>query len=191
MKNTKKNYQAKNIRPTRDYFRILPIAAAMAASGFIQPALAVDRTWFGGTGDFGVDTNWSPAGVPGSGDKAIINSGNSTLSFNAGITSLDLFGGTLSGTGNLTLSGLSTWTAGDIVGAATAQFDGGLSITGAGQKDIGGGRIINASDTTWSGNTSNNNNAIRFNGGTINNTGTWTDANSFDSFMDDFNGTNA
>src|SRR5687768_9069772 len=104
MKNTKKNYPAKNIRPARSYFRILPIAAAMAASGFIQPALAVDRTWFGGTGDFGVDTNWLPAGVPGSGDKVIINSGNSTLSFNAGITGLDLSGGTLSGTGNLTLS---------------------------------------------------------------------------------------
>src|SRR5687768_4202142 len=191
MKNTNKFYQAKNIKPAQGYFRVLPIAAALAASGFMQPALAVDRTWFGGTGEFGVDTNWSPTGVPGISDKAIINSGNSTLSFNAGITSLDLSGGTLSGTGNLTLSGLSAWTAGTIRGAATTQFDGGLSITGSERKDIEEGRIINVSNTTWSGNTSANNNTILFNGGTINNTGTWNDANSFGSFMNHFSGTNA
>ncbi|SFU50262.1 beta strand repeat-containing protein [Nitrosospira multiformis] len=191
MKTTKNNHQGIKIESVgRNVFQILPIAAAMAASGVIQPAFAVDRTWFGGTGEFGVDTNWSPTGVPGSGDKAVINSGNSTLSINTAITSLDLLGGVLGGTGNLTLSGLSTWTGGSIRGAATTQFDGGLSITGGARKDIEDGRIINVGNTTWSGNTSANNNSILFNGGTINNTGTWNDANSFDSFMNHFNGTN-
>ena len=120
MKNMKKNQVSKNGALTNGFFRTLPIIAALAASGFIQPALAVDRTWFGSTGDWGVDTNWSPIGVPGISDKAIINSGNSTLSFNTGITGLDLSSGTLRGTGNLTLSGLSTWTGGAIAGAAIA-----------------------------------------------------------------------
>ncbi len=53
MKNTKKIHLVKNIKPAQGYFRVLPIAAALAASGFIQPALAVDRTWFGGNGDLG------------------------------------------------------------------------------------------------------------------------------------------
>ncbi len=118
MKNMKKNQVSKNGASTNGFFRTLPIIAALAASGFIQPALAVDRTWFGSAGEWGVDTNWSPIGVPGISDKAIINSGNSTLLFNAGISGLDLSGGILGGTGNLTLSGLSTWTGGSITPSA-------------------------------------------------------------------------
>ncbi|HEU4855618.1 MAG TPA: hypothetical protein VFS89_10130, partial [Nitrosospira sp.] len=176
MKNTKKNYPPRNPRPARDYFRILPIAAAMAASGFIQPALAVDRTWFGGAGDWGVDTNWSPTGVPGISDKAIINSGNSTLSFNTGITGLDLSSGTLSGTGNLTLSGLSSWTGGSISGAASTTFNDTLDIIGNNGKGISGTRVINLNDTTtWGGNTGNSGNTLFFSNGTINNAGTFND----------------
>ena len=99
-KNTKKNHQNRKISPsTRKPFRGLPIIAAMAASGFIQPAYAVDRTWFGGTGDFGVATNWTPNGAPGNGDRAIISAGTATLSFNAGIAGLDISGGGLRGEG--------------------------------------------------------------------------------------------
>ncbi|SHL34060.1 hypothetical protein SAMN05216428_10285 [Nitrosospira sp. Nsp11] len=139
----------------------MPIIAALVSSGFIQPALAVDRIWFGGAGDWGVDTNWSPTGVPGISDKAIINSGNSTLSFNTGITGLDLSSGAVSGTGNLTLSGLSNWTGGSITG----------------------GRTVNAGDTTWSGNTGANNNDLFLSDGTFNNTGTFTDTNAFNDRM--------
>ncbi|SOD41393.1 PEP-CTERM sorting domain-containing protein [Nitrosovibrio sp. Nv4] len=158
MKNTKKNYQAKHIRPARSYFRILPIAAAMAASGFIQPALAVDRTWFGGTGDFGVDTNWSPAGVPGSGDKAIINGGNSTLSFNSGIAGLDFLGGSLRGDGDLAVSGLTTYSGGQIGGdGGNVIANGGLNISGANNKILGHSNgtgssgIVNNGAGTWTG----------------------------------------
>ena len=49
-----------------------------------------------------------------------------------------------------------------------------------------GGRILNlGGTTTWSGNTADNNNAIRFwNGATLNNTGTFVDANAFASFIE-------
>src|SRR5687768_6341634 len=116
MKNTKKIYLAKNIKPAPGYFRVLPIAAALVASGFIQPALAFDRTWFGGNGDWELNTNWSPTGVPGSGDRAIINSGNSSLSFNAGVAGLNFLGGSLRGGGDVAVSGLTTFTGGQIVG---------------------------------------------------------------------------
>src|SRR5688500_4253327 len=130
----------------------------MVASGIIQPAFAVDRTWFGGTGDFGVDTSWSPTGVPGVGDKAIINSGNSTLSFDAGIVGLDFFGGGLRGAGDLTVSGLTTFTGGQVGGdGGEVIANGGLSITGAGTKTLGhsGGAgssgIVNNGAGTWTG----------------------------------------
>ena len=102
MKNKQKDKQVTELtkRPGM-LFRTLPIVAAMAASGIIQPAFAVDHTWFGGTGDWGLNTNWSPASVPGASDKAIINSGNATLSFNSGVAALDFFGGSLLGAGNL------------------------------------------------------------------------------------------
>ena len=64
MKNTKKIIKSKIDSSSVRAFRALPIIAAMAASGIIQPAFAVDRTWFGGTGDFG-RPRWSPASVPG------------------------------------------------------------------------------------------------------------------------------
>ncbi len=179
MTNIKKNQVSKNGSLTNGLFRALPIIAALAASGFIQPALAVDRTWFGSTGDWGVDTNWSPIGVPGISDKAIINRGNSTLSFNTGITGLDLSNGTLSGTGNLTLSGLSTWTRGTITGAATTTFNSTLNMSGDLTKVISGGRIVNADNTAWSGNTGANKNEISFGQGTFNNNGTFTDTNAF------------
>jgi hypothetical protein len=169
MKTTKNNHQGIKIESVgRNVFQILPIAAAMAASGVIQPAFAVDRTWFGGTGEFGVDTNWSPTGVPGSGDKAIIDSGNSTLSSNTSITSLDLSGGALGGTGNLTLSGLSTWTGGSITGAAVTTFNSTLEVSGNGTKVIADGRTVNSGDTTWSGNTASGANDLFFSNGTFN-----------------------
>ena len=184
MKNMKKNHQGKEIeQSSHKVFRALPIVAAMAACGVIQPAFAVDRTWFGGTGDWGITTNWTPNGVPGSGDKAIINNGSSTLSFNTAITSLDLFGGSLGGTGNLTVSGLSTWTNGTITGAAITTFNSTLNMSGDLGRAVSGGRIVNADDTAWSGNTGANKNEIFFGNGTFNNTGTFTDTNAFDDRM--------
>src|SRR5688500_1008559 len=135
--NTKKNRRA--IGSSRHaLFNVLPVAAAMAASGIIQPAFAVDRTWFGGNGDFGVDANWSPTGVPGSGDRAIISGGNSTLSFDAGIAGLGMSGGDLLGTGNLAVSGTTTYTGGQIGGdGGNVIANGGLSIGGTATKTLG------------------------------------------------------
>jgi hypothetical protein len=37
--------------------------------------MSATKTWFGGTGDFSNPNDWSPKGVPQSGDVAIIRAG--------------------------------------------------------------------------------------------------------------------
>src|SRR5579859_3769337 len=43
-------------------------------------AIMTTRTWIGGTGSFDNPNEWSPGGVPGAGDVAIISIGEATLS---------------------------------------------------------------------------------------------------------------
>ena len=131
----------------------------MAASGIIQPAFAVDHTWFGGTGDWGLNTNWSPASVPGASDKAHHQQWQRNLVLQIlGVAGLDFFGGSLLGAGNLGISGLTSFTRGQIGGdGGNVIANGGLNISGAGAKTLGhsGGSgssgIINNGAGTWSG----------------------------------------
>ncbi len=70
------------------------------------------------TGDWNVTTNWSPNGVPGVGDKAIIPSGKAvTLVGDVIIDYVDLTGGTITGNFNLTISGTLVWTSGGFSGS--------------------------------------------------------------------------
>lgn len=164
----------------------LPIAALCLAGTVAAPAVAVDHTWLGLNGDWSQGIFWSPATVPGSGDKALLNAGTATLSVAATIAALDLGGATITGSGNLSITGAASWRAGAFSGAATSSFAQALAIGGAATKSLVGGRILNlGGTTTWSGNSANNNNAIRFwNGATINNNGSFVDANAFDSFIE-------
>ena len=164
----------------------LPIVVLCLAGGAATPTLAADHSWLGLNGDWSLDANWNPASVPGSGDKVIFNSGTATLSTAAAIAALDFSGGTIGGSGELSISGSSNWTAGSFSGAGATSFAQALAISGAATKVLVGGRVLNlGGTTTWSGNTAANNNAIRFwNGAAINNTGTFVDANAFASFIE-------
>ena len=185
MKNQRKNHQIEKAGRLAGVFRVLPIIGAIAASGMSQSVFAVDRTWFGGTGDWGTVTNWTLNGVPGSSDRAIINSGSSTLSFDTGVAGLSLSGGTLGGLGSLSVTGAAMWTGGTITGAGTTIFDNTLAISGDNSKAISGTRIIDLNGTTtWGGNTGNFGNGLFFGNGTINNAGTFNDTNAFNSVMD-------
>jgi len=88
------------------------VAVALAAGSTAQTAQAVDRTWFGGTGDWSVAGNWNPAGVPGSADTAIIDGGSVTLNSAATVAGFTMNGGTFTGSGTLTVTGLLTWAGG-------------------------------------------------------------------------------
>ncbi|MGK2901034.1 MAG: beta strand repeat-containing protein [Burkholderiaceae bacterium] len=101
-----------------------------------------------------------------------------------------LSGSILTGTDH-TFQGVASWTGGTITGAATAHtnFGNTLAISGPGSKTLSGGRSVNAGDTTWSGNTGANNNGINISGASIfNSSGSFIDANTFDSAMNVGNG---
>jgi hypothetical protein len=97
-------------------------------------------------------------------------------------TTFLLSGSTLRGSSH-TLDGSSTWTGGTINGTAaeSTTFGNTLAISGPGSKVINGGRSVNAGDTTWSGNTGNNNIISIATASVFNSNGTFTDSNSFDS----------
>ena len=83
-------------------------------------------------------------------------------------------------------TGPATWTGGNITGLTTESttFSGSLTISGALTKTLTGGRDMNAGNTTWTGNTGNDNNAVGLSIGSVfTNTGTFTDSNAFDSSM--------
>lgn len=173
-------------RPRKRVVRAIAALPLWAAGMSCNLALAIDNTWLGSNGDWSVAANWSAASVPGSGDTVLLNSGTATLSVAATIAALQLGGGAVAGTGDLSISGASGWSGGAFSGAASTSFAQALDITGAATKVLVGGRVLNlAGITTWSGNTAANNNAIRFwNGATINNTGTFVDANDHASFIE-------
>ena len=94
-------------------------------------------------------------------------------------------GSTIAGT-DRTFQNTATWTGGSFSGTAVTTFANDLTISGPTSKVIVGGGTVNLmGTTTWSGNTGANNNAITFwNGATVNNHGTFNDANAFASFIE-------
>ncbi len=117
---------------------------------------------------------------------------DATVALNGGThtTAFVLSGSVLTGTSH-TFQGLATWSGGTITGAATASttFANDLTISGPNSKTLSGGRIVNAGNTTWTGNTGNGNNAIGISGAsTFNSNGIFTDANTFDSAINVGNG---
>ena len=133
----------------------------------------LDHATIQGAGTFAVTTD-------NVGADAVVTLNGGTL------TSAFLFGGsTIAGT-DRTFQGLATWTGGAFSGTAMTTFANDVTISGPNTKVIVGGGTINLEGTTtWTGNTGDNNNAIQFwNGGTINNHGTFNDANPFASFIE-------
>lgn len=169
-------------------FCTLRVMAGMVAAGVVHPVLAEDRTWFGGTGDWGIASNWSPARVPDSGDNAVIRDGNIMLLTDSGVGRLEFNAGEIGGKGNLYVSGAAFWGGGTFSGTGTTDFAGPLSISGWLTKSIDSGRVINVTDTTWGGNFRPNFNGIQLGfggsaGSIIRSAGTWSDTNAFDSYI--------
>ena len=56
---------------------------SLAFSGLLlaihAPALAVDRSWLGGSGSWGTSSSWTPTGVPTTGDTADVSGTNGTV----------------------------------------------------------------------------------------------------------------
>jgi hypothetical protein len=151
--------------------------AAGAVLEFRNGSHTLDHTTIQGAGTFVVSSE-------NVGADAVVTLNGGTL------TSPFLFSGSaITGT-DRTFQGPATWTGGTFSGTAVTTFANDVTISGPNTKVIVGGGTVNLEKTTtWSGNTAANNNAIQFwNGATINNHGTFNDANSFASFIEHNNG---
>ena len=118
---------------------------------------ATSFTWTGASGsDWFTDTNWSPNGVPGNADSAIINAG---ASVNAGshvsVTNLDFDGNSFIIGGTLTVTGVMNWTSGTMRPVTwNMPVASALNISGSSDKTIianGSTVVNNAGTATWTG----------------------------------------
>jgi hypothetical protein len=114
------------------------------------------------------------------------------------VTNFNQSGGSLSGTGTLTVTGASTlgtpgFSAATMSGTGTTRFDGALAITGGGLHDLTGGRrLLTTGTTTWT-NSSGNAGQFRLGGGAvIENRGLWLDDTTVSTFINSsFGGSNS
>ena len=111
-----------NVRAKKTSLALSTIAV-ISFNWNVQPALAADHTWVG-TGYWDVTKNWSPTGLPGTADRAIIKDGISILTTNTTIAGLEFAGGELAGSGNLTVIGPGFWSGGKFSGSGITHFAG-------------------------------------------------------------------
>ena len=86
-------------------------------------------TWNGTDDDWFNASAWIPNGTPGGGDVVTINSGNVTLNSNSSINTLNLNGGSILGTGTLTVGGSCFWSGGTMSGTGTTSIPVSATIT--------------------------------------------------------------
>lgn len=115
-------------------------------------------TWVGGSGDWFSAGSWSPAGVPGDGDTAVVTSGSPTVTRDTTVAVLDFGGASLDGDGHLTVTGSMEWSAGQMNGrgfaetaALTIAPGATLRITGDDAKGVRGRDLFNEGTVVWEG----------------------------------------
>ncbi len=101
----------------REIPSVVAITAALLLSNC---AMAQTVYTWSGTGDWSTPARWTPVGVPGPLDTAIISTGTVTISSPVQVATLSVSGGTLQGAGDLTVTGSATWSGGTISG--TGRF---------------------------------------------------------------------
>ena len=134
---------------------LLSLSVLLAAA----PAAQTTYTWNGANpGDWAAAGNWSPNGVPGAGDAVVIGSGQPVLGTDATVAEATLSGGSLSGDGNLTVTGTFTWSGGTLNGrnyadtaALTIPAGATLHIVGELDKGLRGRDIFNDGTILWEG----------------------------------------
>lgn len=83
------------------------------------------------SGDWNVASNWSPVGIPGVGDKAILGSGKVvTIASNIQISNLEITNGMIEGNAKLDVLSELIWLNGNITGTDTMTIFGNADING-------------------------------------------------------------
>lgn len=134
-----------------------------------------------GTGDWNNATTWTPNGVPGVGDTAIINTGTITLTDNVTIGGLYMSAGVITGDSSITITDSLYWSGGVITfSSISGDLRPTLSIAGTAKANFNGGiniyrNIINDGEVHWL-----NGNLIYSNESSFENNGTFiVEANNF------------
>lgn len=99
--------------------------------------------WLGGNGDWDNASNWSCNDVPNSNDSVVINDGNLTIDGSTTVKSLSFSGGTLTGSGSISVLQNTTWSGGSINLSGQTNF-GIATISG----DLSLGSILNINENS-------------------------------------------
>ena len=113
-----------------------------------SPAGAAVCTWNGSTGNWTDASRWDCGAVPGASDDAVVNAGTVTLATNVTVRDLTFSGGTITGEGDLTITGALDWSFGTMSGSGTTVAEGATTFSSAVSKTVGR-RVELAGDTTW------------------------------------------
>ncbi|MEL6823300.1 MAG: hypothetical protein AAFP70_16185, partial [Calditrichota bacterium] len=95
--------------------RMLRITAILVLA-FTLCSLQAQTTyiWMSADGNFSTAANWQPNGIPGEADTVRLSSGFLNLDIDSRISSLEMTGGILQGSGKLEILTSAIWTGGDI-----------------------------------------------------------------------------
>jgi hypothetical protein len=106
-----------------------------------------------GTSDFFSTSNAVITGSYTVAKTDIVNTGNGTINFASDetINTLTLEGGTLTGTGNVTVTNLFNWTGGAMTGVGSTISTGTFNVSGNNGKDLNGRELDNTGTLTWTG----------------------------------------
>lgn len=107
-------------------------------------------TWKGGIGDWNNSANWTPAGIPGASDTALVT-GDVTLGSSISLGGLTLDNGSIAGDYDIAISGIMNWIDGTVSGAADLQIASGaiLSLSGSAAKQLDGRTLENIGSIIW------------------------------------------
>ena len=123
------------------------------------------KTWTGSVSqDWSTPGNWNPPGVPTANDTAVINSGTCNLSADSTAAGLTLSAGTLTGSGSLVVTAVSTWSGGTMSLVGGLANAGTLTISGTSTKVLSNGAISNSGTIVHT-----NTGHLQFASGTLNN----------------------
>lgn len=109
--------------------------------------------WLGGNGNWNTSSKWTPVGVPGIGDTAIVDSGAIILNSNTEIAAFLMHGGELKGNRTLTISDLMQWSGGLMSGGGFTEISNSaaLEIFGSDLKELNRRTLNNFGSIVWSG----------------------------------------
>lgn len=133
-------------------FTIIFIGMALLTA--FSPLVAqTTYTWIGGDSTWNEPANWSPNGVPGTGDNVIIGSGTVKLTTNVQVKDLVLAAGAITGSANLSIAGQMSWISGSMAGSGATTINSGaeLAISGSDHKNLIKRTLSNQGTVTWTG----------------------------------------